>query len=303
MFSIGVDLGGTKIRVGLMDGQGTLRFDEEIPTLAERGPNAIITDIVGLVQKARAGAMGEEIVGVGIGSPGPLNPKTGLILSPPNLPGWTQIPLRQMISDATGLTVYLENDANVACLAEHRFGAGRGTNDMVYFTVSTGIGGGAVVENRLVQGAIGAAAEFGHMVVDLHGPLCRCGNRGCLEAVSSGTAIGRIASHRLQREVTAGEVAALADNGDAVAIQVLEEAFYALGVGVANIITAFDPEMVVIGGGVTQIGAMLFNRVRQVAATQSFRDKSAEVPIMPAELHRNSGVMGAAAVPFSMQSM
>lgn len=299
MFSIGVDLGGTKVRVGVMDEAGELSFDREIPTLAERGPEAIIRDVLLLVTEAMQQVPKLDIVGVGVGSPGPLNPKTGLILSPPNLPGWDKTPLRDIIADATNLPVYLENDANVAGLAEHRYGAGKGTTDMVYFTVSTGIGGGAIVNGKLVQGAIGAAAEFGHMVVDLHGPVCRCGNRGCLEALASGTGIATIGSAKYGKPVTAGDIANWANAGDAVASALLADAFTALGVGVVNVINAFDPEVVVIGGGVAQIGDPLFTRVRQVVAEQSFRDKSLLVPVVPAALARNSGVIGAACVPFA----
>lgn len=299
MFSIGVDLGGTKVRVGVMDEAGELSFDREIPTLAERGPEAIIRDVLLLVTEAMQQVPKLDIVGVGVGSPGPLNPKTGLILSPPNLPGWDKTPLRDIIADATNLPVYLENDANVAGLAEHRYGAGKGTTDMVYFTVSTGIGGGAIVNGKLVQGAIGAAAEFGHMVVDLHGPVCRCGNRGCLEALASGTGIATIGSAKYGKPVTAGDIANWANAGDAVASALLADAFTALGVGVVNVINAFDPEVVVIGGGVAQIGDPLFTRVRQVVAEQSFRDKTLLVPVVPAALARNSGVIGAACVPFA----
>lgn len=299
LFSIGVDLGGTKIRVALMDETGRLMQDEERPTLAKRGPRPIISDIVAMVMKARSGVTEGELVGVGVGCPGPLNPKAGIVLSPPNLPGWDNVPLRQELSEAFGLPTYLDNDANVAGLAEHRYGAGQGTTDMVYFTVSTGIGGAAIVNGRLVQGGIGAAAEFGHMIVDIHGPECRCGNRGCLEAIASGTAIALRGTQDYRTQVTAAEVASFAASGDERALRILNEAFYALGIGVVNVINAFDPQMVVIGGGVAQIGDSLFRVVREVAAAQSFRDKNQPVPIVPAKLHRDSGVIGAAAIPFA----
>ncbi len=299
LFSVGVDLGGTKIRVALMDETGKLLHDEERPTLANRGPRPIISDIVTMVMTASNHVTGGEVIGVGVGCPGPLNSKAGVVLSPPNLPGWDNVPLRQELNEALGLPVHLDNDANVAGLAEHRYGAGQGTTDMVYFTVSTGIGGAAVVDGRLVQGGIGAAAEFGHMIVDIHGPECRCGNRGCLEAIASGTAIALRGTQDYGKQVTAEEVASFAASGDERALCILNEAFYALGIGVVNVINAFDPQIVVIGGGVSQIGDSLFRVVREVAAAQSFRDKSQPVPIVPAKLHRDSGVIGAAAIPFA----
>jgi glucokinase len=284
-----------------MDEQGALVFAHETPTRAEEGPEAVIGRIKATIDMALEHARGTAIAGIGIGAPGPLNPYRGVVLGPPNLPGWDEIPLAKEIQEAFSLPVYLENDCNAAAIAEHRFVAGKGTRHMVYITVSTGIGAGVVVDGTVRQGATGAFGEIGHIIVDPDGPPCPCGNRGCLEAVASGTAIARMAREIYGQSISAKEVAALAEQGDATAKQILETAFHFLGIGLVNAVNLFDPEVIVVGGGVAQIGDPLFKVVRERVAANRFHHSSANVKVVPAELGTKAGVIGAAAIPLLRQ--
>ncbi|WP_067932764.1 ROK family protein [Alicyclobacillus kakegawensis] len=299
MYSIGVDLGGTKILTGVLDEQGTLQHTLELPTMAADGPDAVIRRMRDTIDRMLDRVGRANVIGIGIGAPGPLNPHTGMVLGPPNLPGWDQIPLRDELHEVYGLPVYLENDANAAAVAEHRFGAGQGSLQMVYITVSTGIGGGVVIDGQVRQGAAGGFAEIGHMIVDPDGARCNCGNRGCLEAVASGTAIARMASEAFGRALTAEQVAELAMRGDNKAQQVLDTAFYYLGIGLVNIVNLYDPDLIVIGGGVARIGQPLFAALLQALGSNYFRRSyGMDVPIVPAQLGAKAGVIGAAALPW-----
>jgi glucokinase len=298
VYSIGVDLGGTKILAGLVNETGTIERIVELSTNASEGPEAVIERIVKSVREVKGTINNNEISGIGIGAPGPLDPLTGIVLSPPNLPGWDKIPLRQRIHEYFDLPSYLENDANAAALAEYRFGAGRGADDMVYITVSTGIGAGLILNGRLYHGAGGYAGEIGHMVVDAHGPECSCGNRGCLEALASGTAIARKATEAFGRPCTSKEVAEMAAEGNTVAASILDEAFHYLGIGLSSIVNLFNPSKIVIGGGVSQIGDVMFRRLSNIVRTKSFPAPGAMVEIVPAQLGRNSGMLGGAVLPW-----
>ena len=303
MYSIGVDLGGTKIRTAIVSDSGSVLHSAELPTGATDGPDAVIERVLDSIRCAMAvladrtdSTYQRKLIGIGVGSPGPLDPRTGVVLSPPNLPGWYRIPLRKHVESVFQLPTYLDNDANVAALAEWRFGAGQGADNMVYATVSTGIGAGLILDGKLFHGQSGSAGEIGHMIVDAKGPLCTCGNHGCLEAWSSGTAISNIATERYGRPLNAKEVEQLAKQGDAQAQDILEQAFSYLGLGLINVVNLFNPSVIVIGGGVAQVGAPLFERVRDIVLKQAIQGKS--VQILPALLGKNAGVIGAAALPF-----
>jgi glucokinase len=216
-----------------------------------------------------------------------------------------------MIQEEFGLPTSLENDANAAALAEHRFGAGRGVDHMIYVAASTGIGGGFILDGRLYRGATGAAAEVGHMTILPHGPRCGCGNRGCLEALASGTAIAREARERIARgtptliaelaegdldRITAKMVAQAAEQGDGEAREIIDAAMIYLGVGMANLVNLLNPQLLVIGGGLTKMGARLFDPVRRAVDRQAFPATAAAVEIKCAELREEVGLLGAAAV-------
>jgi glucokinase len=250
------------------------------------------------------------VAAVGIGAPGPPDIEAGVVVAPPNLPGWARVPLKRLIEDGLGITTFLENDANAAALGEHRFGAGRGTRHMIYVTASTGIGGGLILDGKLYHGADGMAGEIGHTTAMPYGPHCNCGNRGCLESFASGTAIAREARGRVARgvptliadlaggdleRITAKLVAQAADQGDVEAQSILAEAMDYLGIGMANLVNLFNPELIVIGGGLTNIGEGLFDPVRRAIVRHAFHTPAETVRVVRAELGDKVGVLGAVA--------
>lgn len=314
-YFIGIDLGGTKISTALVDANGKILASDYRETLAgaAEGPQPVIERMLDAARKvmAQAGVKPAQVAAAGVGAPGPLDIAAGILISPPNLPGWSRVPLKQHIQDGLQIATFLENDANAAGLGEYRFGAGRGVQHMVYVTVSTGIGGGLILDGKLYHGSSGAAGEIGHTTLKPDGPPCNCGNWGCLEALASGTAIAREGRERVTRgvptliaelaggvpeRVTAKLVAEAAARGDAEAQHILAEAMEYLGLGIANLINLFDPELVVIGGGLTRLGERLFGPVRRVVAERAYVAKAHPVGIVPAALGDNVGVLGAAAV-------
>ncbi|HEY66676.1 MAG: ROK family protein [Chloroflexi bacterium] len=310
---IGIDLGGTKISTALIDSVGRIMARDYRETQAAEGQEAVIERMLDSARRviAQAEVTQAQVAAVGIGAPGPLDIEAGVLVAPPNLPGWDRVPLKRIIEDALGITTFLENDANAAALGEHRFGAGRGRQHMIYVTVSTGIGGGLILDGKLYHGASGMAGEIGHMTIVPYGPLCGCGNRGCLEALASGTAIARQARERVARgvptlmadlaagdpeRITAKLVAEAAHQGDAEAREILAEAMNYLGIGMANLVNLFNPELIVIGGGLTNIGELLFGPVRRAIDRRAFRAQAQTVQVVQAKLGKDVGVLGAAAV-------
>jgi glucokinase len=310
---VGIDLGGTKISTALADDTGRIIAQDYRKTDAAGGLAAVIDQMLDAARRvmAQAEVKASGVLAVGIGAPGPVDFEAGVLVAPPNIPGLDRVPLKRMIEGELGVTTYVDNDANAAALAEHRFGAGRGTEHMIYVTVSTGIGGGLILDGRLYHGAFGMAGEIGHITVVPHGPLCGCGNRGCLEALASGTSIAREARERVARgvptlmadlaggdleRITAKLVAEAANRGDAEARHILAEAMNCLGIGMATLVNLFNPELIVIGGGVTNIGEMLFGPVRHAIDRHAFRIPAQAVRVVRAELGDNAGVLGAVAV-------
>jgi len=310
---IGIDLGGTKISTALVDTAGTIIAHDYRETHATEGQKAVIERMLDAARRVmvRAGVNQAQVAAAGIGAPGPLDVEAGVVVAPPNLPGWDRVPLRRLIESRLGITTFLENDANAAALGEYRFGAGRGVEHMIYVTASTGIGGGLILNGRLYHGASGMAGEIGHITIMPYGPLCGCGNRGCLEALASGTAIARQAGERVARgaptliadlaggdpeRVTAKLVAKAASQGDVEAQEILAEAMRYLGIGMANLVNLFNPQLIVIGGGLTNIGEMLFGPVQRAIDRRALPTLAQAVRVVRAELGDNAGVLGAAAV-------
>ena len=248
---------------------------------------------------------GSRLAAVGVGCGGPLDRRRGLILSPPNLPGWDEFPIVALLREHFGVPVLLDNDANAAALGEHRHGAGQGLKHLVYMTISTGIGGGVIVSNKIIHGVYDGAGEVGHMTVLPDGPLCGCGARGCLEALCSGTAIARRARERLAAgeesflssldaaEVTAQAVALAAREGDALASKVWYDTIRHLSVGVGNIFHALAPEAVIIGGGVSTAGDQLFEPLRGQVRARVLMLPPDRINILQASLGGDSGIHGA----------
>ncbi|MCL6547499.1 MAG: ROK family protein [Alicyclobacillus sp.] len=270
--------------------------ERQVPTHAQEGPERVLERIVGLVRDVLDDAGRPQAAGIGVGAPGPLDPWAGVVIAPPNLPGWDRVPLRAELSRELGADVWIDNDANVAALAEHRFGAGKGFQNVLYITISTGIGAGMVVDGRLYRGQSGSAGEIGHMVVNPQGALCGCGNRGCLEAMASGTAMARMAAERIGEPITAADVVRRAAAGDVVAQGVLEEALEYLGIGISSAVNLLNPGCVVLGGGVSQMGPVLLDRLNQSLARRALPGPREAVRLVPAALGQRSGVVGAAAL-------
>ena len=321
-FLVGVDLGGTNIVVGTVAEDGSalhgVRTDWTRP---EEGAPAVISRIARLVDESIeeagrvAGIMRDRIAGVGIGSPGPLDREAGMVLVTPNL-GWKNLPLRQLVSDATGLPATLDNDANCAIYGEWWVGAAKGSRYLVGITIGTGIGGGIVLDGKIYHGAGDAAGEVGHMTIDSTGRRCKCGNYGCLEAYASGPAIAARAVEGVEAgaetklpdyvggdlaKITAQTVYEAAHDDDDYALEVVRDTAKFLGAGVANLINIFNPDTFVIAGGVTLAGDKLFTPLKAEVTRRAFKPAWERCRIVPAELPGTAGVYGAAAT-FKMQT-
>jgi glucokinase len=323
---LGVDIGGTKSAVVLGTADGEIIARRSEPTLAETGPDAIMARLVAMAREIlasehvettppvppsqgggnsgspplRRGGRGGGLSGIGISCGGPLDTKTGLVYSPPNLPGWNAVPARRIFEEAfPGLPVILENDANATALAEWRFGAGRGTTNMAFLTMGTGIGGGLILDGRLYHGTNDLAGEVGHQTILINGPLCGCGKRGCLEALASGPAIARLAQDSLQYgrghrlveiaggkpgDVTAKHVIEAAKEGEALAVKVLEEAGTYMGIGLANLIQILNPERIVLGTIAVHAGDLILEPIRRAVAEFAWERARSVCEIVPAAL-------------------
>ena len=310
---IGVDLGGTNLRAALVDPDtGAVSHLISVPTLAREGHDAVMARIVGLIETVIAGSSEpkSEIGGVGIGVPGVLDLDRGLVLFLPNLPGtWPNVPLRDTIAGGVGLPVQLLNDVRSITWGEWLFGAGRGVDTIACFAIGTGIGGGLVINGRLHMGIGGTGGELGHQTIDVNGPVCGCGNHGCVEAYASGpaitamalkaitqgltTRIGEMVAYDLNR-VTPEVIAEAAMAGDAIAKDIYERAGAYIGAGVANVLVSVGPRKVVIAGGVAKAGALLLDPIRRTVHERVRVMPVEQVQIVPAELGLNAGIIGAA---------
>jgi glucokinase len=322
-YVVGVDLGGTNIVVGAMPVDGSRHYAlHTLPTRPELGADEVVARIVGMVDEAIAvtsretGATRSDFVGVGIGSPGPLDRQRGTVIVTPNL-GWRDFPLRDAVSDRVGLPATLDNDANCATVGEWWCGAAKGGRHVVGITIGTGIGGGFILNGELYHGASDVAGEIGHTTIDSTGRRCKCGNYGCLEAYASGPAIAERAREALLDgeasllrdlvegdlgQVTARVVYEASTRGDPVAREVVRDTARFLGAGLANLLNLFNPDVVVLAGGVTDAGAALFEPLRAEIRRRAFRPAVDACRIVPGALAGSAGVVGAVAT-FKMQMM
>ncbi len=309
---VGVDLGGTKILTAAADCRGGVLGRVKVPTGADLGLDHVVNEIVRSVELAlqQAGITAENVAAVGVGAPGPLDPRVGLVYLAPNL-GWRNVPLGEILGRRLNLPVFVDNDANLAALGECVYGAGRGADNLVYITVSTGVGGGLILGGKIYHGFSGGAGEIGHLTVAEDGPLCGCGNSGCLEAVASGTAIANRAKALIEEGrglgilseagghkdgVSARAVAAAASRGDGEAIMIMRDAGRYLGVAVAGIINLLNPSAVVLGGGVMQSGRILWEAMLDETRRRALGPALQGVAIVRAALGGEAGVMGALAL-------
>ena len=310
-YIVGIDIGGTNVVVGTVaeDGSDIVGVVSE-PTLPEQGPDAVVDRIVKAAKASIALAKEKTVVGVGIGAPGPLDTKRGIVLLTPNL-GWTNMPLRDRVSRGLGLPGALDNDANCAIYGEVWQGAARGAKHVVGLTIGTGIGGGIVLDGAIYHGASDIAGEIGHMTIDSTGRRCKCGNYGCLEAYASGPNIAARAVEGIEAgadtalpgfvggdlsKITAQVVYEAANKGDMFALEVVRDTAKFLGAGVASIINIFNPEVVVICGGVTLAGDRLFVPLRDEVKRRAFKPAVDVCRILPGTLPGTAGVYGAAKV-------
>lgn len=310
--TLGIDLGGTNIKGGVCDADGRLIATDSVETQAHAGFDHVFRRIVGLVERLPAGAgLGRErILGVGIGAPGPMSHSRGMILNAPNLPGWENIPLRDRLSDAVGLRVSLENDANAAAFGEFVAGAGQDVQTMVMVTLGTGIGGGVILDGRLWRGHFDNAGEIGHAIVVPGGRACPCGKLGCLERYASANAVGE----RLIEAVKAGGESALAAkvaagasitsrdvldqrrNGDALAARIWDETCYYLAIGCINIQHHFNPQRIVLAGGLINAGDELLAPLRDQYRRLAWKMCDDFPEIVFAQVGTDAGTIGAGAL-------
>jgi len=304
---LALDLGGTNYRLALANDKGELLKRYSAPVKPE-DPEQTIEQVKKAISDMLSGINPATVKGMGVAIAG-LVTQSGVLLMSPNLLAWYNTPVKAIFEKELKLPVWVGNDATLAALGEYRFGAGKGCNDLIYITVSTGIGGGVITGGKLLLGTCGFAAEVGHMTIDLKGPRCNCGNVGCLETLASGTAIARMAVERLAkgerstiRELAAGDlnkvtaevVEKAARAGDPVAKDIMNTAGTNLGVGIVNLIHIFNPELIIIGGGVSKAGDLIFEPVRKVIAQRVMRDIS--VRLTTPTLGDNPGLLGAVAL-------
>ena len=308
-YVISVDLGGTQLRVALFSIGGQMVARHAEPSRAHEGVEPLVSRIVQGVRLMGEKAGWDNVASVGLSVPGPVDPRRGMILWAPNLPGWCDVPLGELLSRAVGKPVFLGNDANLAALAEQRFGAGQGNADVVYITVSTGVGGGIISDGRLIVGRGGLGAEVGHITVEAHGPVCNCGNTGCLEALASGTAIARQARELVAagaptriRTLVDGDLARIsakvvhdaAQEGDAIARDLFRKAGMYLGVGIVNLLYLFNPSVFVMGGGVAKSWDLLYAPMQATIQQRIKEVYWRHCSIVPAVLGDDVSLMGAA---------
>ncbi len=304
-YLIAVDLGGTQIRTARYTSGSVQEARVAMPTGPEDGLEPVLQRMRSAIRQVWP--MQGRVAAIGIGTPGPVDFKRGLVRFAPNL-GWQDVPLRRLMLEAFDVPVFVGNDADVAALGEHRFGAGRGVSDMVYLTISTGIGGGLILNNRLFTGGNGIGGEVGHLTVEPRGRRCRCGNIGCLETVASGTAIARIARERIAAGepsslvdmvngnldlITAKEVNEAGQHGDPLAKSVFAEAGMYLGIAIVNLMYLLNPSLFVLGGSVTKAGDLLLAPLRATVEDRAPLAYREQTRIVTAMLEGDVGLWGA----------
>ncbi|MCT4605475.1 MAG: ROK family protein [Marinisporobacter sp.] len=308
-----IDLGGTKMNIGMMTREGKVLEHIKMPTFVEKGPEQAIKRMKDAIYELleKLSLKKENIKGIGIGSPGPLDSEKGIIIRSANLKGWKNVEIVKSLSeDFKDMPIKLENDGNAATLGEYLFGAGKGSKNFVYITVSTGVGGGAIIDGKLQKGGNSNAFEVGHTIIDINGPKCNCGNYGCLEAYASGTAMGRIAREKLlegresiiskmagENIVRAEHVFEAAKEGDSLALEIIQKEGYYLGIGLYNIIALYNPEKISIGGGVSNGLDYFYERMMKTINNMSLKPNIEICKIEKAN-REDCGLVGAGALAF-----
>jgi len=307
-FVIGIDMGATHLTIALTDFSARVVDEIEIPFDITQGPRPCLAQAEALLTELleKNDMKLSQIMSIGMGVPGPIVSKEGMVVSPPIMPGWDGYPIRKDMESKWNIPVSLNNDAELGALGEWAYGAGRGEEHLAYIKVGSGVGAGLLLNGQIYQGSTGSAGEIGHLTIDENGPLCDCGSTGCLEAVSGGKAIARQAreavasGHRTllssmgpPEELTARDVAAAARRGDLASQQIIAKAGTYLGIAIAGMVNIFNPRVVVVGGGVAQIGDLLLQPIRDTVQRRSLVGAAKTVKINTAVLRRRSSTMGA----------
>jgi glucokinase len=308
---LGVDIGGTKVAVGIVDHDGKILTQGRKPMVANGTAEAAMQAVVGAIDSVTSTEPG-GIQSIGICAPGPLDPKAGVVLNPPNLPCWRNFPLAERITSMYRVPVKVDNDANAAALAESRWGAARGFHYVFYATVGTGIGSGIVLDGRIYHGSTGSAGEGGHQSIDYHGPICSCGKRGCIEVLAAGPAIGARARAKLEAgsirssilELAKGNLSAVTSElvgqayaaGDPLARDILQETVETLTPWLGNIVDLLDPDVLVMGGGVAAMLKPFFDEIKNHLPSWCVNPRASEIPLLMAHYGADAGIAGGAAL-------
>ena len=312
---MGVDVGGTKVAAGLVGAGGVIGQQTRVAMnargTAEEGFAAVVNGIDLLLKES--GKSGKDLNGIGICAPGPLDPKTGVVINPPNVTCWKNFPLAERVAEKYGVAVKIDNDANAAALAEVLWGAGRGYQNVFYACIGTGIGTGIILDGKIYHGRTGAAAEGGHVSIDYHGPVCGCGKRGCIEVLASGTAIGKRARAKVASdparaktllELAGGKAESITSEmvgkayvaGDGLAAEILRETAELISVWLGNTVDLIEPDVMIIGGGVAAMLQPFFGEMKERVAAWCINSRSREIPLVPAFYGADSGIAGGAAL-------
>ncbi len=309
---IGVDLGGTFIKAGVVNNSGEILIEDSIPTEAEKGPEHVVEQISKIVLKLAENFKNGHILGTGIGAPGQVDPQGG-VKYPPNFPGWTIVYLAKEVEEKTGIKTVVDNDANVAAIGEAKFGAGKEHPDFIMVTLGTGIGGGIIIGGKIYRGPTGGAGEIGHVSINFEGPKCNCGNYGCVEAYVGQKYLSAWVAKELEKnpkskiiELVNGDLSKIepyiislaAEQGDEFAINVWKRAGFYVGVMLASVMNLFDIKVAIVGGGVAKAGKVLFDAMNETVKSRALKPIAEKAIVIPAKLGNRAGILGAGALAF-----
>lgn len=296
-YIIGIDLGATNIKIGLVDSKGRITIRRILSTNSFAGRekilNALIKNIYNILQIKKLKP--KDILGIGIGLPGPIDFKKGRVHYLPNISGWKDFPIKKWIAAKTRMPVFVDNDVNLVTLAEHRKGAGVGSDNMICITLGTGVGGGIIIDGHLYRGSSFAAGEVGHMPIVKDGPVCNCGGRGCLERFVGNRYILKMAKSRFKNnKITLEKLAELARKGNSKAIKIWQDVGEFIGVGLTGVVNLLNPKKIVVGGGVSGAGKVLFDAIRKTISSRAMPTQAKTVKVVKAKFAAEAGIIGAA---------
>jgi len=295
-FLVAIDLGGTNLKIALLDAGCRIKDRRVLETESFSRKEELISAIVKSVNKIIEGNSLSKgsVIGIGVGLPGPVDVEKGLVRFLPNIPGWKQVRLRAVLHSRIKLPVFIDNDANLAALAEHRLGAARGAKNAICITLGTGVGGGLILDGRLYRGSNFAAGEFGHMPINEYGPRCNCGGAACLEVYIGNKKIERQAEAVFGRRITLEELSSFANKNNRKAVKLWGSVGTRLGIALAGVVNLLNPDIIVVGGGVAGAGKVLFDKVKETIKSRAMHVQSGHVSVVKAKLGSDAGLYGAA---------